>query len=92
MKVIVTHTDLQHDGSGWCENGSYVVRKHITLPDNVSDVGAARRILASVGAVGYRRDDWCVSDFGPWRSGTMGVYADIRVFSHKEDEHVESVC
>lgn len=77
MKVEVTLIDLWPDFGGWSANGARVTREVIDIPDGSSDLSASRRILASVGAQGFKRDGWCDSDFGAWRSGCLGVYADV---------------
>jgi hypothetical protein len=79
MRIRVTRTDLIHDGSGWSENGACRLVREI----EVTDLGKARTlnslILKAVGCsrAGFYRDEWCQSDFGPWRNGCTGVYADI---------------
>ena len=82
MRIRVTRTDLIHDGSGWSENGASRLVREIEVPDSAastSDRTVNRMILNVVGCSnsGFRRDEWCQSDFGPWRNGCTGVYADI---------------
>ena len=82
MRIRVTRTDLIHDGSGWSENGASRLVREIEVPDSAastSDRAINRMILNVVGCSnsGFRRDEWCQSDFGPWRNGCTGVYADI---------------
>lgn len=76
VRVSVRRTDLWRDtDGGWSENGSSVTTASLWLA--AEDPRASHKILASVGCTGFRADDWCVSDFGPWRSGCVGVYADV---------------
>lgn len=77
MKIIVTVCDLIHDGSGWSEN--VPLRKvTIDLPDEISERAASRRILKAARVQEMRKDNWGYSDYGPWRDGTLGVYAMIK--------------
>lgn len=80
MKIQWTVTDLQHDGNGYCENGSCKRSGVLVIDDSkthVSDLAILRRIKAAAGIEGMRADSWCCSDFGPWRCGMVGAYADI---------------
>lgn len=77
LRVRVRMTDLQWHGDGWSENGAAVDERVIEMKENVTDRGAARIIMQELGVSGYRKEQWCQSDFGPWRNGTIGIYADI---------------
>ncbi len=77
MKIRARMTDLINDGCGWSENGSFARQVEFHMPDDASDIAVSRRIMKEIGAVGMKRDDWCSSDFGPWRDGCIGLYADV---------------
>ena len=71
-------TDLWADPEGgWSENAASVHEATITVPESMSDAAISRRIKAELGITGMRADDWCQADFGPWRDGTVGAYADV---------------
>lgn len=72
ITVRVVLCGLWHDGDGWSENQPYRSAE-LTMPADISDRAFARRVLASVGATGMRRDHWAGDDC--WRDGTIGVYA-----------------
>lgn len=76
MRIRVRKTDLLRDECGWYENGASVSEVEIEVPDSLSDRAVSRRILASVGATGMRRDSWAGADLGSWRDGCVGVYAE----------------
>lgn len=77
LLVEIRKTDLQWDGEGWNENGACVTTKRIRMKENITDIGAAKLIMQALGVRGFRKDQWCQSDFGPWRLGCTGIYADI---------------
>lgn len=75
MKIRARVADLLHDGWGWSENASWCREVVLDFPDDASDAAIARAVKRSLGITGMRRDDWCCSDFGPWRDGSIGAYA-----------------
>lgn len=78
IKIRCRMTDLWADGDGgWSENAANVTERVIQVPADASDVSCVRAIKRALGIQGWRRDDWCAADFGPWRDGTMGAYADV---------------
>ncbi len=77
MKIRARMSDLTNDGCGWSENASFCREVVFEIPDDASDIAVSRRIMREIGAVGMKRDDWCSSDFGPWRDGCIGLYADV---------------
>ena len=77
MKIRARIADLLHDGWGWSENASWARETIVEVPDNASDLAISRKVKASLGITGMRLDHWCASDFGPWRDGCIGAYADI---------------
>jgi len=71
-------TDLWNDSCGWSENAACVREGEIEVSDDLSDMAISRAIKSAAGWTNCgRRDSWCCSDFGPWRDGVMGLYADI---------------
>lgn len=71
-------TDLWSDGfGGWSENASWCRSVELRVSADLSDAAISRRIKAALGIQGMRTDPWCCSDFGPWRDGAVGAYADI---------------
>jgi len=76
MKIEITISGLLHDGVSWYENLPYK-RHTIEVNENKSDIAISRIIKRTAGIQGVKKDQWCVSDFGPWRDGTIGVYAYI---------------
>ena len=77
MKIRARVADLLHDGWGWSENASWARETIVEVPDDASDLAISRKVKASLGITGMRSDCWCSSDFGPWRDGSIGAYADI---------------
>jgi len=78
MLVQCVVTDLWADGEGgWSENGASRHSEIIEVSEQDSDFAIARKIKKELGIQGMRTDYWCVSDFGPWRDGCIGAYADI---------------
>ena len=77
MKIRARVADLLHDGWGWSENASWAREVVLDFPDDASDLTIARAVKRSLGIQGMRSDGWCASDFGPWRDGCIGAYADI---------------
>ena len=77
MKIRARVADLLHDGWGWSENASWAREVIVEVEDHVSDITIARRVKAALGITGMKRDHWCCSDFGPWRDGCIGAYADL---------------
>jgi len=70
-------TDLWCDCGGWSENASWCRSVELRVPADLSDAAISRRIKAALGIQGMRTDSWCCSDFGPWRDGAVGAYADV---------------
>lgn len=70
-------SDLWRDDCGWSENGSWTREAVITVPAKSSDLTICRQIKSVLGIQGMRKDSWCCADFGPWRNGAVGAYADI---------------
>lgn len=70
-------SDLWRDECGWSENASWTREVVITVPATASDLTIARRIKSALGIEGMKVDNWCSSDFGPWRYQGIGAYADI---------------
>lgn len=77
IRVRARVTDLFHYGEGWEENGARVHEVVLKFPASLSDNAISRRIKQELLITGMRKDDWCVSDFGPWRAGSIGAYADV---------------
>lgn len=77
MKIRARMSDLTNDGFGWSENASFCREAVFEMSDTASDLAVSRRIMQELHVCGMKRDSWCSSDFGPWRSGCIGVYADI---------------
>jgi hypothetical protein len=75
MKIRARVADLMHDGWGWSENASWARETIVEVPDDSSDLAISRKVKAALGITGMRTDCWCVSDFGPWRDGSIGAYA-----------------
>ncbi len=70
-------TDLHNDGCGWSENASRVHEVTLKFPQDTSDRTVVRKIKSALLITGMKKDGWCQSDFGPWRAGCIGAYADI---------------
>ena len=77
MKIRARISDLLHDGLGWSENGSWARETLVEVPDDASDLAISRKVKQSLGITGMRSDHWCASDYGPWRDGSIGAYADV---------------
>lgn len=78
MKIAIVVTDLWPEPEGgWSANGAMMSRYMIEVPEDLSDLAVVHRIKEAAGIQGWRRDEWCVCDFGPWRSRDLGAYADI---------------
>ena len=77
MKIRARVADLICYDYAWSENGSFAKEVIIEVDDQASDITIARRVKDALGITGMRRDHWCCSDFGPWRDGCVGAYADI---------------
>jgi hypothetical protein len=78
MKIRARVADLWRDGcGGWTENASWSREAIVEVPDDASDLAISRKVKASLGITGMRADHWCTSDFGPWRDGCIGAYADV---------------
>jgi len=77
MKIRARIADLMHDGWGWSENASWARETIVEVPDDASDLAISRKVKASLGITGMRSDCWCASDYGPWRCGCVGAYADV---------------
>ncbi len=78
MKIRIVTTDLWPEPEGgYSANGAYGEIHEIEVPDNATDRSIIRRIKATAGIQGWRKAHWCCADFGPWRSGSMGAYADL---------------
>lgn len=77
MKIRARVADLICYDYAWSENGSFAKEVIIEVDDQASDITIARRVKDALGITGMRRDHWCSSDFGPWRDGCVGAYADI---------------
>lgn len=77
MRIRIRQTDLWCEyPDGWSENGAQTREIDIEVPDNLSDLAINRRIKKAIGIQGWKKDGWCFSDWGPWRQGSIGVYAD----------------
>ena len=78
MKIRARVADLwrEPDG-GWTENASWARVIELEFPEGASDAIIIRRIKSALGIVGMKADAWCSSDFGPWRDGSIGAYADV---------------
>ena len=77
MKIRARVADLMHDGLGWSENASWARETIVEVPDDSSDLMISRKVKAALGITGMRSDCWCASEYGPWRDGSVGAYADI---------------
>lgn len=78
MKIRARVADLWRDGyGGWSENASWARETIVEVPDDATDLAISRKVKASLGIIGMRTDCWCASDFGPWRDGCIGAYADV---------------
>ena len=78
MKIEITVIDLWREADGgYSANGCYVDRTIIDVKENETDLAITRKIKDAAGINGWRKDWWCSCDFGPWRDGLMGAYADI---------------
>lgn len=77
MKIRAKVADLWRDECGWSENASWARETIVEVPDDASDLAILRKVKASLGITGMRADHWCTSDYGPWRDGSIGAYADI---------------
>ena len=77
MKIRARVADLICYDYAWAENGSFAKEVIVEVPDDASDLAISRKIKASLGITGMRADCWCASDFGPWRDGCIGAYADV---------------
>ena len=77
MKIRARVADLMNDGWGWSENASWARETIVEVPNDASDLAISRKVKASLGIIGMRTDCWCASDFGPWRDGCIGAYADV---------------
>jgi len=78
LTIRVTVTDLWRDPEGgWSENASVVHRYELLVDDSMSEQKICRLIKQAAYIQGWKKDTWCSSDYGPWRSGCMGAYADI---------------
>lgn len=77
MKIRARVADLLHDGWGWSENASWARETIVEVPDDASDLAISRKVKSALGIIGMRTDCWCASDFGPWRDGCIGAYADV---------------
>jgi len=77
MKIRARVADLMHDGLGWSENASWARETIVEVPDDSSDLMISRKVKAALGITGMRSDCWCASEYGPWRDGCVGAYADV---------------
>ena len=77
MKIRARVADLWRDECGWAENASWARETIVEVPDDASDLAISRKVKASLGITGMRSDQWCASDYGPWRDGCVGAYAYI---------------
>ena len=77
MKIRARVADLICYDYAWAENGSFAKEVIVEVPDDASDLAISRKVKAALGITGMRKDHWCFSDFGPWRDGCIGAYADI---------------
>ena len=77
MKIRARVADLIRYDDAWSENGSFAREAIVEVPDDASDLAISRKVKAALGIAGMRRDHWCASDYGPWRCGCVGAYADI---------------
>ena len=77
MKIRARVADLICYDYAWAENGSFAKEVIVEVPDDASDLAISRKVKASLGITGMRADCWCASDFGPWRDGCIGAYADV---------------
>ena len=77
MKIRARVADLMHDGWGWSENASWARETIVEVPDDASELAILRKVKASLGITGMRSDNWCAPDYGPWRCGWVGAYADV---------------
>lgn len=79
MKIEVVTTDLIRDAGGYSANGCAVTRRTLHVDASLSDAKLARLIRETAGIDGradFRADDWAGAEWS-WRSGTIGVYADV---------------
>jgi len=79
MKIRARVADLICYDYAWAENGSFAKEVTVEVPDDASDLAISRKVKAALGITGMRTDCWCASDFGPWRDGCIGAYADVVV-------------
>lgn len=78
MKVRARVADLWREcDGGWTENASWARSVELEFPDGTTRTAIVRRIKSALGIVGMKVDSWCTSDFGPWRDGCIGAYADV---------------
>ena len=77
MKIRARVADLICYDYAYMENGSWAREIIAEVPDDASDLAISRKVKAALGITGMRKDYWCVSDFGPWRDGSIGAYADV---------------
>lgn len=77
MRIEITVVDLQRDGlGGWCANGCSVDRYEVEVDDDAQGLAVTRAVKKAAGITGWRRDEWTVADFGCWRNGSTGAYAE----------------
>lgn len=79
MKIRARVADLICYDYAWSENGSFAKEVIVDVPDDASDLAISRKVKSALGITGMRADCWCASDFGPWRDGCIGAYADVLV-------------
>lgn len=69
----ITVTDMLNGPDGWTENGCWVDRITIYVPESASDLALARRVLKAAGYSGEISEK--LGDLW-WRCGTVSVRAD----------------
>jgi hypothetical protein len=74
MKIQIEVTDLQHDGMSWSTNSCWANRYEIEVPDDASELSIVRRIKATAGIQGMRRDEWSGCEWS-FRNGNVGASA-----------------